>query len=131
MIRIPTDREPTHPGGMLLNEFLLPMKMTQHELATAIHVPYQRVNEVVRGRRGADRRRGWAEDHAFTGPYARRGDRIHRRVRHNSLAQRRYVSDVSPREATSGTNCYYCKRPGQSTLPALASMPARASIALA
>ena len=50
MIRIPTDREPTHPGGMLLNEFLLPMKMTQHELATAIHVPYQRVNEVVRGR---------------------------------------------------------------------------------
>ena len=52
MIRIPTDREPTHPGGMLLNEFLLPMKMTQHELATAIHVPYQRVNEVVRGRRG-------------------------------------------------------------------------------
>ena len=52
MIRIPTDREPTHPGGMLLNEFLLPMKMTQHELATAIHIPYQRVNEVVRGRRG-------------------------------------------------------------------------------
>ena len=52
MIRIPTDREPTHPGGMLLNEFLLPMKMTQHELATSIHVPYQRVNEVVRGRRG-------------------------------------------------------------------------------
>ena len=52
MIRIPTDREPTHPGVMLLNEFLLPMKMTQHELATAIHVPYQRVNEVVRGRRG-------------------------------------------------------------------------------
>ena len=52
MIRIPTDREPTHPGGMLLNEFLLPMKMTRHELATAIHVPYQRVNEVVRGRRG-------------------------------------------------------------------------------
>ena len=52
MIRIPTDSEPTHPGGMLLNEFLLPMKMTQHELATAIHVPYQRVNEVVRGRRG-------------------------------------------------------------------------------
>ena len=52
MVRIPTDREPTHPGEMLLHEFLLPMGMTQQALATAIQVPYQRVNEVVRGRRG-------------------------------------------------------------------------------
>ena len=52
MVRIPTDREPTHPGEMLLHEFLLPMEMTQQALAGAIQVPYQRVNEVVRGRRG-------------------------------------------------------------------------------
>ena len=52
MIRVPSDREPTHPGDMLLNEFLAPLGMTQRELANAIHVPYQRVNEVVRGRRG-------------------------------------------------------------------------------
>ena len=52
MVRIPTDREPTHPGEMLLNEFLMPMGMTQQDLANAIRVPYQRVNEVVRGRRG-------------------------------------------------------------------------------
>ena len=52
MVRIPTDREPTHPGEMLLKEFLLPADMTQHTLAGAIRVPYQRVNEVVRGRRG-------------------------------------------------------------------------------
>ena len=52
MVRIPTDREPTHPGEMLLHEFLLPMELTQQALAGAIHVPYQRVNEVVRGRRG-------------------------------------------------------------------------------
>ena len=52
MVRIPTDREPTNPGEMLLHEFLLPLGMTQRELATAIHVPFQRVNEVVRGRRG-------------------------------------------------------------------------------
>ena len=51
-MRIPTDREPTHPGEMLLQEFLLPLGMTQRDLATAIHVPYQRVNEVVRKRRG-------------------------------------------------------------------------------
>jgi len=52
MVRIPTDREPTHPGEMLLHEFLLPMELTQQALAGAIQVPYQRVNEVVRGRRG-------------------------------------------------------------------------------
>lgn len=52
MVRIPIDREPTHPGEMLLHEFLLPLGMTQRELADAIQVPYQRVNEVVRGIRG-------------------------------------------------------------------------------
>ena len=52
MVRIPTDREPTHPGEMLLHEFLRPLGLTQQDLATAIHVPFQRVNEVVRGRRG-------------------------------------------------------------------------------
>ena len=52
MVRIPSDREPTHPGDVLLNDFLIPLGMTQHDLARAIHVPYQRVNEIVRGRRG-------------------------------------------------------------------------------
>ena len=52
MIRIPTNREPTHPGEMLLEEFLSPMQITQRELADAIHVPYQRVNELVNKKRG-------------------------------------------------------------------------------
>ncbi len=52
MIRIPTHREPTHPGEMLVEEFLNPMNITQRELADAIHVPYQRVNELVNKRRG-------------------------------------------------------------------------------
>ncbi len=52
MIRIPTHRAPTHPGEMLLEEFLKPMDLTQRELADAIHVPYQRVNEIINGRRG-------------------------------------------------------------------------------
>ena len=47
MVRIPTHREPTHPGEILVEEFLNPMKITQRELADAIHVPYQRVNELV------------------------------------------------------------------------------------
>jgi addiction module HigA family antidote len=52
MVRIPTHREPTHPGEMLLEEFLKPMGLTQRDLSTGIRVPYQRVNELVRGRRG-------------------------------------------------------------------------------
>jgi len=52
MIRVPTHRTPTHPGEMLLEEFLVPMDMTQRELASSIHVPYQRINDLVNGRRG-------------------------------------------------------------------------------
>jgi addiction module HigA family antidote len=37
---------------MLLEEFLIPMGLTQRELAEGIRVPYQRVNELVNGRRG-------------------------------------------------------------------------------
>lgn len=52
MIRIPTHRAPTHPGEMLLEEFLKPMGLTQRQLADEIHVPYQRINEIINGRRG-------------------------------------------------------------------------------
>lgn len=52
MIRIPTHRTPTHPGEMLLEEFLVPMGLTQRELSDAINVPYQRINEIVNGKRG-------------------------------------------------------------------------------
>ena len=52
MVRIPTHRQPTHPGEMLVEEFLRPMHITQRQLADAIHVPYQRVNELVNQKRG-------------------------------------------------------------------------------
>ena len=52
MVRVPTHRSPTHPGEMLLEEFLKPMSLTQRELANAIHVSYQRINEIINGRRG-------------------------------------------------------------------------------
>jgi len=52
MVKIPTHRPPTHPGEMLLEEFLLPIGLTRRELVDAIHVPYQRVNEIVNQRRG-------------------------------------------------------------------------------
>lgn len=52
MVRVPTHRVPTHPGEMLREEFLIPMGITQRELAQSIHVSYQRINELVNGRRG-------------------------------------------------------------------------------
>ena len=52
MVRIPTHRQPTHPGEMLAKEFLEPMHISQRQLADAIHVPYQRINELVNQKRG-------------------------------------------------------------------------------
>ena len=52
MVRIPSNREPTHPGEMLKEEFLIPMEITQRELADSINVPYQRINELINGKRG-------------------------------------------------------------------------------
>lgn len=52
MVRVPTHRQPTHPGELLLEEFLIPMGLTQRQLADGIQVPFQRVNEIVNRRRG-------------------------------------------------------------------------------
>ncbi len=52
MVRVPTNREPIHPGEMLRKKFLLPMKITQQQLADSIHVPFQRINELINGKRG-------------------------------------------------------------------------------
>lgn len=52
MVRIPTHRQPTHPGEILLEEFLTPMGITQTKLAKSIHVPYQRINEIINQKRG-------------------------------------------------------------------------------
>ena len=51
MVRIPTHRAPTHPGEMLLEEFLKPLGLTQSECAERIGVSYPRVNELVHGKR--------------------------------------------------------------------------------
>lgn len=52
MVRIPTNRVPTHPGVMLREEFLDPLGITQRELSNGILVPYQRVNEIINKKRG-------------------------------------------------------------------------------
>lgn len=42
----------THPGVILLEEFLVPMKISQYKLAKDISVPPRRINEIVHGTRG-------------------------------------------------------------------------------
>ncbi|WP_414563951.1 MULTISPECIES: HigA family addiction module antitoxin [unclassified Anabaena] len=51
-MRIPKHRSPSHPGDILLKDFLETMEISQRELADAIHVPYQRINEIVNQKRG-------------------------------------------------------------------------------
>ena len=52
MLRIPTDRPPTHPGAMLREEFLEPLGISPTELAKWIGASYPRINELSHGKRG-------------------------------------------------------------------------------
>lgn len=56
---IPDSRIPTHPGEILLEEFLQPLGFTQVALAAHIGVPTQRINELVRGKRGVTPQTAW------------------------------------------------------------------------
>lgn len=46
-----TDLAPVHPGEVLLEEFLLPLELSQYRLAKDISVPPRRINEIVHGKR--------------------------------------------------------------------------------
>lgn len=48
----PSNRIPTHPGEILREEFLVPLRRTQVALAEHLGIPLQRINEIVRGKRG-------------------------------------------------------------------------------
>ena len=63
---IPRNRTATHPGTILLKEFLEPMDLTQKGLAEHIGVPVQRVNEIVRGKRGVTPETAWLFSEAFS-----------------------------------------------------------------
>lgn len=52
MVRIPSHRPPTHPGKLLLKQFLIPMKVSQSQLAREIGVTFARVNELINAKRG-------------------------------------------------------------------------------
>lgn len=50
--RLPRHRSPTHPGEMLLEEFLKPLGVSQSAFAIRLGVSFPRLNEIIRGKRG-------------------------------------------------------------------------------
>jgi addiction module HigA family antidote len=56
---IPENRIPTHPGVILSQEFLAPLGISQVALAEHLGVSVQRVNELVRGKRGITPETAW------------------------------------------------------------------------
>jgi len=62
---LPENRIPTHPGEILLEEFLNPLGMSQVAFAKHIGVPTQRINEIVRGKRGVTPDTAWLFSQAF------------------------------------------------------------------
>jgi len=62
---IPEKRIPSHPGIILSEEFLNPLGITQVALAERLEVPTQRVNEIVRGKRGITPATAWLLSQAF------------------------------------------------------------------
>lgn len=62
---IPENRIPTHPGVVLEEEFLAPLELTQVALAKHLGVPTQRINELIRGKRGVTPATAWLLAGAF------------------------------------------------------------------
>jgi len=56
---IPENRIPTHPGVILSQEFLHPLGISQVAFAAHLGVPVQRINELVRGKRGVTAETAW------------------------------------------------------------------------
>lgn len=61
----PIHRIPTHPGEILREEFLVPLGQSQVALAAHLGVPVQRINELVRGKRGVTPETAWLLAQAF------------------------------------------------------------------
>ena len=56
---LPNKRTTTHPGEVLLEEFLKPLGISQSDLSRHLGVPIQRINELVRGKRGVTPETAW------------------------------------------------------------------------
>ena len=62
---LPENRIPTHPGEILLEEFLVPMGISQAALARHLGIPSQRLNAIVHGKRPVTATTAWLFAQAF------------------------------------------------------------------
>jgi antitoxin HigA-1 len=62
---LPKNRTPSHPGEILLEQFLEPLGLSQVALADHLQVSVQRINEIVRGKRGVTPATAWLFAQAF------------------------------------------------------------------
>lgn len=62
---LPRNRVPSHPGEILLEHYLRPLGLTQVALAKHLGVPVQRINEIVRGKRGITPDTAWLLAQSF------------------------------------------------------------------
>ena len=62
---IPSNRVATHPGVILLKEFIEPLGLSQKAVAAHMGIPVQRLNEIVRGKRGVSPDTAWLLSEAF------------------------------------------------------------------
>lgn len=62
---IPSNRVATHPGVILLKEFIESLGLSQKAVAAHIGIPVQRINEIVRGKRGISPDTAWLFSEAF------------------------------------------------------------------
>lgn len=62
---LPENRIPTHPGEVLQEDFLVPLGLTQVALAAHLGISVQRINEIVRGKRGITPQTAWLLSQAF------------------------------------------------------------------
>lgn len=46
-----TMMEPTSPGEVLREEFLIPMNITSYRLAKEVHIPQSRISDIIHGKR--------------------------------------------------------------------------------
>lgn len=53
-MRVPTDRYPTHPGEVLLKEFVGPIGIPAEEIAKVIRASLPEVERLIDGRRPLD-----------------------------------------------------------------------------
>ena len=50
-MRMPKNRRPTHPGEIFLEDFLVPLAITQKDAAAQLKISYPRINEIIKGKR--------------------------------------------------------------------------------